>query len=80
MKKEKTDQGFRMSYYGLTYRRKLIRTLWMIPISIILVVLFVLMGEHEIAGLYSGLMILTMLPQLYYNYSKWNKYERNQSK
>lgn len=35
MKKEKVDKGFELFYKNLTYRRKFIRTLWLIPIGIL---------------------------------------------
>lgn len=37
-KKEKIDKGFELSYYNLSYRRRFIRTLWMIPFAILVIV------------------------------------------
>ena len=35
MKKEKVDKDFELLYENLSYRRKFIRTLWLIPIGIV---------------------------------------------
>ena len=39
-KHEKVDKGIELCYWKLSYRRKLIRTLWMIPIAIFIVLCF----------------------------------------
>ena len=39
-KYEKVDKGIELCYWKLSYRRKLIRTLWMIPIAIFIVLCF----------------------------------------
>ena len=36
---EKIDKGFELDYWKLSYRRKFIRTLWLIPLGIIAVML-----------------------------------------
>jgi len=38
-KKEKVDKGFELFYYNLSYRRRFIRTIWMIPFAILTIVL-----------------------------------------
>ena len=35
MKKDKVDKGFELFYNNLSYRRRLIRTLWLFPIEIV---------------------------------------------
>ena len=35
MKKDKVDKGFELLYDNLSYRRKFIRTIWLIPIGIV---------------------------------------------
>ncbi len=37
---EKIDTGIELCYWKLSYRRKFIRTLWMIPLSIITIIGF----------------------------------------
>lgn len=76
--KEKKDDGFEFSYFKLSYRRKMIRTLWMLPL-----VAISLMAIYWFADLnfYKNLVIsifsfIILLIQFSYNYHKWNKYER----
>lgn len=76
--KEKTDKGFQFVYYGLSYRRKMIRTLYVLPVNIIIIVgLYYTGGFPPIMkhGLSSFLMI-TFGVQLYYNYYMWKKHEK----
>ena len=68
-KVEKNDKGFGLIYYKLSYRRKFIRTLWLIPVSIL-----VLIFTHEsmMDTLIWGFVIaLIMVGQAVYNYKKW---------
>ena len=39
---EKVDKGIMVCYWKLSYRRKFIRTLWMIPIAIVIIFYFIL--------------------------------------
>ena len=39
-KHEKVDKGIELCYWKLSYRRKFIRTLWMIPIAIVIIFYF----------------------------------------
>lgn len=77
-KKEKKDSGFVITYYKLSYRRKMIRTLWIFPIAVIsltAIYLFVDENFNEILFVSIFLLVLFLL-QLFYNYFKWKKYER----
>ncbi|QDP39388.1 hypothetical protein [Radiobacillus deserti] len=78
--KEKKDKGFVLSYYRLTYRRKMIRTLWTVPFIIFLyipVIVFLNM-EGVFNILISIFIFVILLIQLIYNYIMWNKYERKE--
>jgi hypothetical protein len=71
------DKGFCLSYWKLSYRRKLIRTLWTIP----LVGLLILLPEHSFILKYftraevGGLLFLAAAIQATYNYLKWKRAE-----
>lgn len=76
--KEKKDKGAEFFYYKLSYRRKIIRTIWTFPVVVILLV-----AIYKFAGLNSNenliisiSFLILFLIQLVYNYIKWNKYEK----
>lgn len=76
----KTDKGFQLNYWNLSYRRKLIRTFWLLP----LIFLFFLRPEgSEIFGLKRNLLITLLFIfwafQSYYNYFKWKQSEYSQT-
>ncbi|RIW30700.1 hypothetical protein D3H55_16335 [Bacillus salacetis] len=76
--KEKTDKGHVFSYYKLTYRRKMIRTLWLIPLIVILLIAISVIAElntFEILLISLFFFVITFL-QFFYNYTKWKKYEK----
>jgi hypothetical protein len=76
--KGKLDKGFTFNYFKLSYRRKMIRTFWMLPIMFILLVAtnwYADLSFNE--NLIISIIFLTLfLIQLAYNYNKWKKYER----
>ncbi|WP_164670116.1 hypothetical protein [Virgibacillus doumboii] len=76
--KEKVDKGFVWNYYRLTYRRKMIRTLWGLPFMILFFLLiywFVSLnpGELKFVGM---ILVFYFLLELTYNYEKWKENER----
>ncbi|MGM0843640.1 MAG: hypothetical protein ACQEUT_01585 [Bacillota bacterium] len=76
---EKVDKGFALNYFILSYRRKMIRTIWM---TLWVPVLFILLRYVFDYGFYFSLVITLIglvgnLIQLYYTYYMWNKYERD---
>ncbi|WP_312472109.1 hypothetical protein [Neobacillus sp.] len=77
-KKEKLDKGFTLSYFNLSYRRKMIRTLWMLLIMFISLVAYNWYVDFSFKkNLIISIIFLTLfLIQLAYNYYKWKKYER----
>ncbi|MFJ7736690.1 hypothetical protein ACIQ2D_10130 [Lysinibacillus sp. NPDC097287] len=75
--KEKVDKGFTFAYAKLSYRRKLIRTLWSLLIMIpVLLMLNLSVGLHsyEKQSIFLFLVFLFLI-QLAYNYYKWKKNE-----
>lgn len=79
-KKEKLDTGFALFYYKLSYRRKMIRTLWSIPIIIIcLIIIFLTPAwNFQLRLIIISLLLLSFLLQLAYNYYMWKKHETNE--
>lgn len=69
---EKVDRGIEICYWKLSYRRKFIRTLWLIPIGIIIIVGFYKEFEINIFTGIIGIVIFSaILMQAFYNYKKW---------
>ncbi len=74
MKKEKVDKGFELNYNNLSYRRKFIRTLWMILWAILLlcfmhwagVALFILLPLSVIFAVVGFIQAL-------HNYKNWKE-------
>ena len=76
----KVDKGFELVYWKLSYRRKFIRTLWMIPGTIVSLIFIQIVGKnYKYTILYTilaGIIYLVILPiQAIYNYKKWMKEE-----
>ena len=64
------DGGF--NYWKLNYRKKFIRTLWMIPVAIFLSIqLFVMDIQSNISVFILVLLIVPLIVQLIYTYIKW---------
>ncbi len=70
------DRGF--NYWNLNYRGKFIRTLWMIPLCIVVILLMSVTGTQflNIIAL-SVLFIVILVAQLIYNYVKWKNESYN---
>ncbi|MDE5540119.1 MAG: hypothetical protein K2J20_06495 [Bacilli bacterium] len=72
MKKDNVDKGFELFYDNLSYRRKFIRTLWLIPIGI--VVGIIISYVSIITSLFYWLLfIIVTIKQLKNNYIMWKK-------
>lgn len=76
--KEKKDKGAVFFYYKLSYRRKMIRTLWTFPVVVIsLVAIYRFAGLSSNENLIISISFLILfLIQLIYNYLKWKQYEK----
>lgn len=76
--KEKKDKGLVFSYYKLSYRRKMIRTLWSIPILVILIISISYLAELNLTQIIILAVFFLVLEgiQFLYNYWKWTKLEQ----
>ncbi len=74
---QKSDKGFKHSYWNLSYRRKFIRTLWITPF---LFLFFLLPPEFQLLGLDRNqaiaLLFVLLVVQALYNYKKWKSLEQ----
>lgn len=57
-------------YWELDYRGKFIRTLWMVPIVIALIILSLLIFTPQTIY-FAGSLFSLLIAQLVYNYKKW---------
>lgn len=70
MKKDKVNKGFELNYENLSYRRRFIRTLWLIPIGIIVGI--VITHISIIVSLFYWIwFIIAAIKQLKDNYNRW---------
>jgi len=74
---EKIDKGFELDYWKLSYRRKFIRTLWLIPLGIIAVMLvWVQSKSFLITSISAAVIIGTEIAQVIYTYKKWKDIDK----
>ncbi|MGG4167028.1 hypothetical protein ABEW00_06045 [Rossellomorea vietnamensis] len=75
---QRTDKGIEYNYFRLSYRRKMIRTLWMTPLILVLYFLLRFIGLNLTYTLiFVGIGLVSDILQIAYNYHMWNKYERD---
>jgi len=75
---EKKDKGFVLNFHRLTYRRRLIRGLWGIPlVSLIYLALYwfsdLTSNEYKMIGI---IFLFMVLLDVAYNYAKWKNNEK----
>ena len=72
LSKNGVDDGFQLIYWKLSYRRKFIRTLWLIPIAIIVsIYIYVDGNDFYINRLLPCSIIILEALQLIYTHKKW---------
>ena len=76
MGNNKVDKGFELLYWKLSYRRKFIRTLWLMPIGIIISANIFNRGNLLFINRIIPIsIVLANLIQLSYNFNKWKEEE-----
>ncbi|MCG7315050.1 hypothetical protein MHL30_18200 [Priestia flexa] len=77
-KTEKVDKDFAVSYYKLSYRRKMIRTLTSIPFIIVACGVLYYLSDWPLPIYFGfvGLISVIFLVQVLYNYKMWKKEEQ----
>ncbi|WP_438313113.1 ATPase [Sporosarcina sp. FA9] len=76
-KKNKVDKGFKFNYFGLSYRRKMIRTLVNLPVFVLLLFVIHYFTDWGIPTivLWGLLFLIAFIIQLIYNYTMWKRLE-----
>ncbi|GAA0117423.1 hypothetical protein [Clostridium senegalense] len=78
METNKTDKGFELLYYKLSYRRKFLRTLWMTPFLIVCLAIIWLANDNIILDtIFTIFCVSIYLLQLVFTYFKWKKDEQS---
>lgn len=72
MKKDKVDKGFELLYDNLSYRRKFIRTIWLIPIGIVVGIVITYISVI-VSIFYWVWFTISAIKQLKDNYTLWKK-------
>ena len=75
--RNKTDKGFELIQWKLSYRRRFIGNLWWLPIVIISIAFMFLINDKLILNRIVPIVLLILyIVELIYNYMKWNKCEK----
>jgi fatty acid desaturase len=75
---KKVDKGFKINYYKLSYRRKMIRTLAGLPVLILAMVFIYFITDWSMTAniLFGMFFFLFFLAQVFYNYFMWKRAEK----
>jgi len=81
----KVDRGFALAYMSLSYRRKMLRSFWLLPTCLVFPFLPKLPNDNFVFRLYNSIdpwviaavVFLGTLLQIAYNYYMWQKHEVN---
>ena len=69
---EKVDKGIEICYWKLSYRRKFIRTLCFIPVSVIIIIEFYQeFQSYMFTGIIGVVFFISIFIQAFYNYKRW---------
>lgn len=74
--KDKVDKGFELRYYRLSYRRRFIRTLWLIPWAVLVLGLLYRQRRSIYLVILAAIIFGVIgFIQAYHNYKKWKAEE-----
>ncbi|WP_335871819.1 hypothetical protein [Bacillus sp. 2205SS5-2] len=76
--KEKVDKGFVMNFFKLTHRKKMIRTIYTLPINIICLAIIYNLIDIRLSLIISLIVFIQLawFLQLIYHYKMWKKEEK----
>ncbi|MDO4171050.1 MAG: hypothetical protein Q4D45_14350 [Lachnospiraceae bacterium] len=70
--REKIDESFVFCFWKLSYRRKFIRTLWMLPFLIIVIFyIHITFKSYLFTGIIGAILSTIFILQAVYYYKKW---------
>lgn len=69
---EKVDKGIELCYWKLSYRRKFVRTLWLLPVfTIVMIRAYQTLQSCMLTWIIGIMLFGSILIQAIYNYRKW---------
>lgn len=70
----KVDKGFHLNYWKLSYRRRFVRNLWMLPLLIAITGILITRGDSILTcRIIPIILLVSSVFELIYNYLKWKK-------
>ncbi|KAF5060382.1 hypothetical protein DSECCO2_326210 [anaerobic digester metagenome] len=73
-KMRKIDKGFELIYWKLSYRRKFLRTIWLIPFVILAIMATWLVWHSVIITIPIAIvLVLVEMAQAIYTYNMWKR-------
>ncbi|MDU1096532.1 MAG: hypothetical protein E7A11_18215 [Clostridium sp.] len=74
----KVDKGFHLNYWKLSYRRRFVRNLWMLPLLMAITGMLITRGDSALTcRIISIILLVSSVFELIYNYLKWKKTEKS---
>lgn len=73
---EKTDKGFELVYWNLSYRRRFIRDLCALPIVVAVIIVIQFAGNPSVRTIIWEVVLgFVTIAQIAYDYKKWKEEE-----
>ncbi len=74
----KVDKGFHLNYWKLSYRRRFVRNLWMLPLLMAITGMLITREDSALTcRIISIILLVSSVFELIYNYLKWKKTEKS---
>ena len=74
----KVDKGFHLNYWKLSYRRRFVRNLWMLPLLMVITGMLITRGDSTLTcRIIPIILLVSSVFELIYNYLKWKKTEKS---
>lgn len=74
----KVDKGFHLNYWKLSYRRRFVRNLWMLPLLMAITGMLITRGDSTLTcRIIPIILLVSSVFELIYNYLKWKKTEKS---
>lgn len=73
----KVDKWFHLNYWKLSYRRRFVRNLWMLPLLMVIYGILIMRGDSTLTcRIIPIILLVSSVFELIYNYLKWKKTEK----
>ena len=73
----KVDKRFHLNYWKLSYRRRFVRNLWILPLLMVITGTLITRGDSTLTcRIIPIILLVSSVFELIYNYLKWKKTEK----